>query len=314
MKSENGQSLFECLLIIPIFFLVLSGFNLYLNQKIKSLTDQSAFESLQITDALFDDEERIRSEWVNFNLNSKQYSELILSQSYNPSSYFFRSVDLKNDVFVDKRRVLQTNEHSCSSKTNYSPKTLTAEEFEFFTCSGSKGYESIGFNYENFHQKFHALKTKYKGQSIYSPKGEYLWQKRQKLVSDAVSQFSHSLEGVKFSNIYASSSAMNHAQFNSQCFMNPYAPPCSRPSLSEKWREATYHAANEQVFACFTEMSVGCAKYTLPSAVAGCLAKGLENIAFSLSSGRQALVCPFLNRVIEGKYKSIIGLSFTNFP
>ena len=61
--NQNGQSLVELIIIVPLFFIILACMNLYLNQKIKSITTDSVYQSMLISDAQFDQEERIYSYW-----------------------------------------------------------------------------------------------------------------------------------------------------------------------------------------------------------------------------------------------------------
>ena len=80
-KQQNGQSLVEFVLMIPLFFIVLSGVNLYLNQTIKRTTEHAAYDSLLLSDSHFSLQERNATQWNSSKMDTGEYSSEILNQS-----------------------------------------------------------------------------------------------------------------------------------------------------------------------------------------------------------------------------------------
>ncbi len=308
MRNQQGQSLTEFLIFIPLFFILLSGINFYLNQEMRVLTEESALDALLVSDALFDDLERLEAQWEHSSKTTSQISNSILYNSLNSSQYFSKSVDLQNDVFLDKTKVIKNSTEMCANETGYLLRAVQSGQFEFSTCGQSKGFEASEYSYQDFRSKNRSAKHMqsqhfFSAKSLYYPSVEFEWHQREKLAESALKKLPLSVEGPMFFALYASPIPLEK-NFNSQCFMNPYQPGCSRPSLSGKWRRAAYDGANAQVLGCFTEMSGKCLKYAAPQAIAACMVEGTGEISFALANGEKAPVCPLFNTLAEVMYKA----------
>lgn len=313
---QVGQSLVEFIFIIPLFFIILSGVNLYLNQKIKSITEQSAYESLMIADAVFESEERERSHWATSQKNTLNYGNDILTHALNSSSFFKNSVDTSDKVFIDKKNVQSKNQISCDKITSPSfyLSTIKQGDFNFSTCSDGSGFESSSFSYQKMIEDFKSTKVNYIGQSIYYPSEKFSWDNRKYTIKNAVRDFQTNIQSFAFSKEYASfdysqiSSSKPEYQFNTNCLMNSKKSYCFIPTLEKKWRRIAFNSANKQVLGCLSEASIKCLSLATPATIAICVAEKSASIVAALRTGTKVLDCPLINKALEFKYNTALKL------
>lgn len=312
-KHQNGQSLVEFILIVPLFFIVLSAVNLYLNQKIKFITEQSAYESLSLSDSHFDIEERQSAQWNASQMKTESYNNEILNQSLNGSLFFKHSVDTKNGVFVDKKYIQSKKTTTCSQNPVYELNSTKKGEFDFSVCANGAGFEAKNFSYQKTIENFKPTTQKHKGHSLYYPSDQFSWNHRAQIVSDAVQNFQKNIQMISFSKKYASLLiSYDDAQFNSNCLMNPGKQTCSLPTLETKWRRTAFNSANQQVLECLLEASAKCLAMLTPVLIAGCIGEKASGIISALSMGLQAPECPILNKILDVRYHAGLTISDTN--
>lgn len=110
-SEMKGQALVESIVIIPIFFLLLSGVIILFQIKLRIMVDENVLSGQMLSFAYLSDEEK----WSAIN------SEEIVSQqifySFMPSKFFRNSVDQIDGLFFDKV-YLSKNESALENGNN----------------------------------------------------------------------------------------------------------------------------------------------------------------------------------------------------
>ncbi len=299
-NKECGQSLVEMVIVLPIFFIILSGFIFIFQQQIRNFSDEMAQSALAVTEAHFDKDERIKAEWSNVYEDSQDLLDKITKNALNPSSFFNRSVDIKDGVFIDKKSVKQQFKHSslsesCSFDALYRVVIRGNGDFELKTCAPGNAYESLD---SKFMPDFKGKSQSISGSSLYYPQTEFTWQNRPSETSRAVASFSASPLGVGFSNEQASFFIPDNSYFNSKCFIEAFDPNCSLKPIVGKFSRASRDSSRLQVTACFAEAALGCVG-TGPGLPA-CLAGKTVELINALELGVESWICPNTNIALKG--------------
>lgn len=298
-KQESGQSLVEMVVILPLFFIVLSGFIFIYHQQIKSFTDEIAQSALAVSEAHFENEERISAVWSSSFEDSNSMLIKEANSAFNPSAFFETSVDMKNGVFLDKKNIKYKSYKSnpsdyCSLNAIYDVVSVGKGSFELKTCELESGYESLSSKFKsNFESKTQSIF----GSSLYYPHIEFIWSERALESSRAVKRLLASSVGVKFSSEHASLLISDNAHFNSKCFMEPFLPNCALSASATKASRAARDSSKLQISTCFTEASLACVG-TGPGAPA-CIAGKTAQIVNAIQLGQEAWVCPNTNRTLK---------------
>jgi hypothetical protein len=299
-NNESGQSLIEMVIVLPLFFMILSGFIFVFQQLIRSFSDEMAKSALVVTEAHFDKEERMKAEWSNVYEDSQEIFNKVAKSALNPSSFFNQSVDTKNKVFMDKKFVKQEMKHSilpesCSLDALYRVVVQGNGVFELKTCAPGNAYESLD---SKFMPDFIGKSQSMFGSSLYYPHTEFNWLNRPFEVSRAVASFSASPLGVGFSNEQASLFIPDNGYFNKRCFMEPFDPDCSLKPIAGKFSRAARVSSRLQVTSCSAEAALSCATTTGPALLA-CLVLKAKALKSALMSGVESWVCPNTNIALK---------------
>jgi type II secretory pathway pseudopilin PulG len=299
-NRQSGQSLVEMLMVLPLFFIVLSGFIFIFQQQIRGFTDEMAQSALAVTEANFEKGERSKADWPSALGDSQDLLNKVTENVLNPSAFFSRSVDMKDGVFVDKKPVKQAFKYTnlseyCSLNAIYDVVAKGNGSFELNTCAPGNAYESLDSKFmTGFEGNFQSRIVN----SLYYPQIEFSWPNRPFETSRAVVSFSSSSLGLGFSHKQASLFIPDNGYFNTKCFMDPFDPACSFKAISGKFSRAARDSSKLQVTTCFVEASVTCAG-TGPGLPA-CLAGKAAELINALELGVEAWVCPNTNIALKG--------------
>lgn len=312
--SESGQSLVESLLVIPVFFLILSGVIFVFYQQLRDVVDDSAQSSLQVSQALFEPEERILAGWSDQAQNKEKSLQKIADHAINSSKGFSNSTDMKEGVFLDKENVLDKGHlPSSETKPSYSVSLTEENKFQFSTQAQKKAYEKKDFSFDSIFPQWSLIRHVYEGKSLYAPTGSFGWKERALAAAHASTGFLLSSAGIQFSKEYASlMPGQVQSTFVSNCFMEPLKPNCQLQSLSKKFERAAKDGANTQLLECASEMTAKCLLAGAPQAIAACEVRGIQSILSAIESGQKADVCPILNTVTSTEYQAIKALVYAN--
>ena len=156
MKSSKncGQSLVEFILIVPIFFLILSGIVSIFYIQNRQFLDFESKISLSLSQFLFEQDERKKANWDNNFLENNEGIKDVLDKSFNPSRAFKMAFNKQDDVFSDKSRVFYAQKGEVSDKKNYTFENIESGEVEISTYAGKNGYEKKGFSFSQVLQNF----------------------------------------------------------------------------------------------------------------------------------------------------------------
>lgn len=304
-SKESGQSLVEMIIVLPLFFIVLSGFIFIFQQQIRAFSDEIAQSALAVTEAHFEQGERREADWGSAFEDSQKLLNKVTENALNPSSFFNRGADMKDGVFVDKKplkREFQQNKlaQSCSLHAIYSVIAKGNGSFEFTTCAPGNAYESLD---SKFIPNFVGDPQSLSGNLIYYPQPDFIWENRPfETARDALS-FSFSSLGISFAKEQASLLIPDKGSFNVQCFLEPFTPSCSLHPIAGKFARAALDSSNLQITTCFAEATITCAG--AGPGLPACLAGKAAVLVAALELGTQALVCPKTNKALEGAQNMI---------
>lgn len=297
---QSGQSLLESILVIPMFFIVLSGVIFIFYAQIRNSLDDSAYASLKLSQVFFDAEERRLAKWSDRFENTEESLRNIAYNSLNSSTAFHNSVDMKDGVFLDKKKVI-----------SYSISLKNQNEFDFSTTAGKEAYERSFFPFDHMLSSFASVKHSYSGKSLYYPEDSFSWSKRSFEVVKDSRDLLMSAKGTLFSKNYASLSSGN-SSFTSNCFMEPFKPQCHLHPIFGKFDRAAKDGANTQLAECVAEMSLECLPLGAPPAIAACEAKGIAITIASIEVGKQSSACPITNSITAAAYQAVKALVYEN--
>lgn len=308
-NKQSGQSLVEFIIIVPIFFIILSGIVSIFYLQNRAYMDFESRTSLSISQFLFEKEERLAAQWSNsYEENSIALHE-VLNQSFNPSKNFGEDYNKIDGVFTDKNIVRNNNVSNCnkSNLNSYSIDSYDKGDFQFSTCTNENGYERAGFSFSKVMENFGFSKLQNSGSSVYFPQVQMQWHNRSALTTNAVMEFSLSPKGVLYSKEMASWSTADFSMFNKKCFMEPFSPQCKDLHPYEgKFGRSAQDGANDQIALCFSEMSAKCLEtaYAAPA----CIAAGVIEIEASSKAGSRSVFCPIVNKGIETAFATAKGI------
>ncbi len=303
---ENGQSLVEMLFLLPVFFMILAGFIFIFQNQMRIFSDESAQSALMLSESYFDQEEKRQAHWASAKEDSIDLIKKQTEQSLNSSSFFKKSVDMKNGVFLDKKPIKRQQQiQSCSSESLYQVLLKENGRFELITCASSSGYENLESKFE---PNYKAAPESHFGYSLYFPQAELRWSHRHFAAAYAAQSFSQSAQGNLFSKQQASLSLPDKGNFNTNCFMQPFRPQCSLEPVAIIFSRAAKDSSKLQISLCYSEAALTCAP-TGP-ALPACLAGKLSQIINALELGVEAWVCPNTNAALKASQNRVRELIF----
>lgn len=301
MKAqESGQALVESLFVIPLFFILLSGVIFVFYQQIRNVIDDSAYASLKLSQAFFDSEERRLAKWSYQDDAKEKALKDVAYGSLNSSNAFLNSVDMKEGVFLDKKKI-----------SSYSVSLKNPGEFDFSTQADKQAYERSSFSFDHVLSSFASVKHSYFGKSLYYPDNSFSWSERPFEAAEDSRDFLMSAKGILFSKNYASLS-LGNSYFTSNCFMEPFKPQCHLHPIFGKFDRAAKDGANTQLAECVVEMSAECLPLGAPPAIAVCEAKGIALIIASIEMGKQSSLCPITNSITIAAYQAVKALIYAD--
>ena len=304
MKSSQncGQSLVEFILVVPIFFLVLSGIVSIFYIQNRQFLDFESKISLSLSQFLFEQDERKKGNWdKNFVENNEGIKE-VLDKSFNPSRAFKMALNKQDDVFSDKKRVFYAQKEEVSDKNTYTFENKESGEVEISTYAGKNGYEKKGFSFSRVLENFSPTLNKELSQSLYLPYERLKWNQRPSLVSLAVKEFAYGFQGISFAQNFASLFVPDKSKFNQQCFMQPFNPSCSISPYSNLFQEAATQGISDQRQGCLAEVIVECTLQSAvagPQAVAACVGLRGEEVFESFKAEKKSIYCSALNIYVQ---------------
>lgn len=298
--QQDGQSLVEFVIIIPIFFFFLSAMIFIFFNQIRTFSDDQSFVSLQISQSGFSSEERTVAHWQDKIISHKN----VLNAALNPSLFFSSSKNKQDGVFQDKKHIHQNPTFAPESFTIEESK---AEKIEFSTFAPLSAYENASFNFMT-QTNPKQIEHEFSGTSVFAPTNDFQWsQRKNELIFDARAL---SMQNILFAKEYASIHyPKDNSQFNGKCFMSPLYPQCHLHPLQSKMARSAQDGANRQLLQCFSEMELGCAALIEPPAIAACTAKGLIEIANAVEFGMESKSCTKINQIILMQYTAAMGLT-----
>lgn len=298
-NRENGQALIEMFIVLPLFFIILSGFIFIFQQQIREFSDEMAQSAFTVLEVHLDIEERRKADWLSSYGEAQEILEKVTENALNPSAFFSGSVDTKNGVFADKKHVKQNTKHtilseSCSGEPIYDVLAKKDGFFELKTCASGNAYESFD---SKFMPDFKGKSQLLSGNSIYYPHLEFTWRNRPFETSRESLAFSASPLGAGFSVRQASLLVPDNGYFNTKCFMESFDPSCSFHAISGKFSRVARDSSRLQITTCFAEAAATCSG-TGPGLPA-CLAGKTAELLNALELGTEAWVCPNTNIALK---------------
>lgn len=282
-SDQSGQSLIESIVIIPLFFVFLSGIIFVFYQQIRNETDENSFSVMKMSDVFFDAEEKKRNGWDTSFFNRNQSLTDLADRSLNASQAFSDAVDVKDKVFLDKKNV-----------RDFFAKSDDANKFSFWTKADQKAYEKTAFLFKNNQDQMQTIRHDYQGESLYAPDQDFQWSQRAKEVSTDVKAFQKTGNGQQFGRSYASLLPQKN-NFVFSCLMEPFEPKCQLDPFVQKFNQIAQNRTNRQMQECALEMSVECLLLVEPPAIASCEIRGGRSIVYAMQSGKKVKECPILN-------------------
>ena len=304
MKSSKncGQSLVEFILIVPIFFLILSGIVSIFYIQNRQFLDFESKISLSLSQFLFEQDERKKANWDNNFLENNEGIKDVLDKSFNPSRAFKMAFNKQDDVFSDKSRVFYAQKGEVSDKKNYTFENIESGEVEISTYAGKNGYEKKGFSFSQVLQNFSPTLNLELSHSLYFPYERLKWNKRPALASLAVKEFAYGFSGTSFAQNFASLFVPDKSKFNGQCFMQPFNPSCLISPYSNLFHDAATQGISDQRQGCLAEVVIECTLQSAvagPQAVAACVGTKGEEVFESFRNEKQSMNCSALNIYVQ---------------
>lgn len=290
---QRGQSLVEFIIVIPIFFLFLSGMIFIFFNQIRNFTDDHALISLQISQSGFEPAERTQAHWRDPTLSHQN----VLNASLNPSLLFTSSRNRHDDVFQDKKHIYAA---PTSASETFSVQNHAAEHIGFTTSAPLTAYENASFDFmEPFSTRLN--EHVFSAAAIFAPTDDFQWKQRSNEVISDTRSFA--LRNMVFMKEYASLHyPQDNSQFNANCFMSPLTPQCRIHPLQGKMTRSAQDGANIQVLGCAWEMEQTCA-------TTACTAEGVAEIVSALKLGIASISCPKINQLIRVQYAKALSLT-----
>lgn len=304
-KEESGQSLLEMLLILPIFFMVLSGFIFIFQNQIRVYTDEMAQSALLVSEAHFSNEEKQIANWDSAQENSLSLLSKQAEVALNSSRFFKNSVDTKDGVFLDKKYVKKAAHlDSCSFEALFQVSVKGDGSFALTTCASSTAYESLEGKFDS---SFVGKPQSFVRRSLYYPQSEFVWSQRVSAASSSALLYFQSAEVLSFSKRQSSLVLPDKGAFNARCFMEPFYPECLLRPIDEIISRSARDSSKLQISLCYSEAALACAP-TGPG-IPACLAGKLAQLINALELGVEAWVCPNTNRALKASQNAMLNVT-----
>ncbi|WP_186645137.1 hypothetical protein [Fluviispira vulneris] len=319
--EAKGQSLVECVIVLPLFFLTLAALLLLFRQQNRAYQDDKTLSVLALPDAHFAREERKRALWRNSTDESQIALERMAESALNPDLFFSTSVDQHNGVFIENQSVIAAQasalSNNCSFSAVYNLLSKGNGTFALTTCAQGNGYETkLNKEYETqlesfadeekdsmriparlYKEVYEPIKQVMTGSALFYPYLELSWGQREHAVGKSVRAFFLSPMGSQFSRDIASLLSSTKGVFNVHCFLEPFSPTCQAQTLRSKFSRTAKDSANLQINACFLESAIKCVG-TSVAAPACFVAKAVAIVA-SVAAGQASPLCPVLNNTVR---------------
>ncbi|BBH53483.1 hypothetical protein [Fluviispira sanaruensis] len=319
--NAKGQSLVECVIVLPLFFLTLAGLILLFRQQNRVYQDEKTLSVLALSDAHFVREERKQALWRNSTDESQIALERMAKIALNPDRFFSTSVDQHNGVFFENQLVTAARssalQKNCSFSAVYNLISKGNGVFALTTCAQGNGYEvQLNKEYETQLEAFagdekgsiripvrldkevsEPIEQIMTGSALFYPYLELSWGQRERVVVKSVRAFFLSPMGSHFSRDIASLLSPTKGVFNVHCFLEPFSPTCQVQTLRSKFSRTAKDSANLQINACFLESAIKCAGASV--AAPACLVAKAISIVASVAAGQASPLCPVLNNAVS---------------
>jgi hypothetical protein len=298
MKKQTGQSLIEFILILPIFFIALSGFIFIFQQQMRVFTDEGVESALALSEANFENGERMTAKWHTVSEPSQEkLLKQIAQNAFEPSAFFKGSTDLIEGVFADKKKIkprqhLNNHTDECSQDALYEALVRGNGTFELKTCAPENAYERVS---SQFVKKFELGPQIFHGRSLFYPQLDFSWPKRSFALTSAIKDYF--AFAASFQLTHASLFVPENAQFNKKCFLEPFQPQCDLILMEEKFARAAKFSAKAQLVLCVAEAAIPCGSSTFGAPV--CVAAKIALIAAAVSAGNEASQCSRTNKMLK---------------
>nr|BFD31886.1 hypothetical protein GTC16762_15040 [Pigmentibacter ruber] len=289
-SGMKGQALVESIIIIPIFFLLLTGTVFLFQIKLRIMADENVLNGQKLSFAYLNDAEK----W-----SALKSSDIISQQSFYsfmPSKFFSNSVDQIGGLFFDKAYV---DNYKTKSQNKHSPGYSIFNNLNGIILLETWTQDS---NYERekdlpFRFKSWSSHKYYEEQNIFYPSSVVDLHKRDFKVLNSLTLFDKTLESQYFSRQQASLYSPLQGEFVQQCLMRPFAPLCSLHTIENILNRTVIDSTNFQIQLCFLEASARCVGSG--PAVAVCVANKVIQIKNAIELGIPAWVCPILNNKVK---------------
>ena len=172
--KNSGQSLVEFIIIIPLFFIILSGIVSIFYLQSRNYMDLESSISIALSQFLFTKEERVSAKWDESTRDSRSSLTSSLDKSLSPGLAFKHKTTKKDFSFLEKDQ----------------------GQFQMSTSADKNGYEKSGFSFQNVLDKFPLSHFQSEGTSVYYPFGELAWPNRSSLDTNASREFMLSVKGM----------------------------------------------------------------------------------------------------------------------
>ncbi|KAB8033222.1 hypothetical protein [Fluviispira multicolorata] len=302
--SSKGQSLLECVMVVPLFFILLGSIIVVFQQQSRSFQDENTHFILSLSEGHFELEERQLAHWANNKDDKNLLLEMIADNSLNSSRFFTESVDLQEGVFIENQPVREVSaqilSEGCSFNAIYNIMAQQGGEFNLKTCAQESGYQRV---LSPIPDKLGSIEQNKIGFSLFYPYADFSWFKRNQEVVRSVHGFLVSSQGLEFNKNIASLFNSREGAFNVNCFLEPFRPQCRLQSVGNKFSRAAKDSANLQISACFFESSLKCTGSTVAMPV--CLAANGASLIASIAAKQPSPLCPALNRSIKSGQWSV---------
>lgn len=288
--ETSGQALVESILVIPIFFIFLSGILFFFQIQSRLLSDAHAVNAQLLSNSYLVAEEK----WTHEDPN-----ELIAKQAYYsfmPSAFFFNSIDMVDHLFADKIPLQNLATTTCQ-KHRPAYQVFRQEEgaFQLATCADEFGYErekKVPFSFAITDPR-----KVYVEQNLYYPQAGLSPKFRKSLITKAYAEFSATGESILFQQQQASILLSYAGEWNRNCFMRPFSPNCSVQRVESILSRTAIDSAKIQLTFCVSEAVATCLG-TGP-AVAACTAGKMAQLKNALELGTEAWICPIVNTTVR---------------
>ncbi|MBX9703367.1 MAG: hypothetical protein K2X39_04365 [Silvanigrellaceae bacterium] len=294
LKTQTGQALTEFIIISPLFFLLLGG-TLLLYSSIKRVyRDEFVKGNIELSDNLIPFEERNKGNWHSKRHSTRELTINSLDLSYNPSKAFEKSIDKKDGVFIDKKRVKNSplSSNKCLDPT-YHFSNNTEEKSILETCADASGYEKAQYLKKSFHHK-NFLKQ-YHLTALFAPKNSFRWESRKLAAKNEVH-----LVSPNFLREFASLGSLNgkgEGEFVKNCLMSPFTDQCPlEQSLAETFANIAGQSSNRAIVKCFLEAVTRECAFDISGSCATLVA---AEMTAHLALQKETSLCPKLNSFIH---------------